>query len=93
MSLFRKSALIFIAVVLVLTLALLYLLRSSFLERTVETALERMFDAPVRVCLVAAFTQRIVRAARARLAIEATSDDRLRAAGVTAVPHMQRLGG
>ncbi|HEX7927012.1 MAG TPA: hypothetical protein VF678_05425, partial [bacterium] len=47
MSIVRKSALIFIAVMLVLALAVIYLLRSSFVERTVEVALERMFEAPV----------------------------------------------
>jgi uncharacterized protein (TIGR03545 family) len=47
MTIFRKSALIFIAVVVVLAGAWIFIARNGLIERTAETALERMFDAPV----------------------------------------------
>lgn len=49
MTIFRKSALIFIAVVAVLAAAWVYILRNGIIERTARTALERMFEAPVEI--------------------------------------------
>ncbi len=49
MTIFRKSALIFIVVVALLTGLWIYVVRNGLIERTAETALERMFEAPVEI--------------------------------------------
>ncbi len=49
MKYFRKSALIFIAIVALLAAAWVYILRNGIIEHTARTALERMFEAPVEI--------------------------------------------
>jgi uncharacterized protein (TIGR03545 family) len=49
MRLFRTSALVFIAVTAILAGAWSYAVRNGLVERAAETALERMFDAPVQL--------------------------------------------